>query len=77
MRARREELGMGQSQACPTFRGHPADNLQWESGEIVPPPKRLTKLAQALALDSNRMLSYAGYLDPEADGRQWDRPRPL
>jgi transcriptional regulator with XRE-family HTH domain len=72
LRTRREELGLGQSQLAERIGVTQQTISRWESGEIVPPPKRLARLAQALDLDSNRMLSYAGYLDPEAENRQWD-----
>ncbi|HYN99315.1 MAG TPA: helix-turn-helix transcriptional regulator [Actinomycetota bacterium] len=72
LRTRREELGLGQTQLAERIGVTQQTISRWESGEIVPPPKRLAKLAEALNLDASRMLSYAGYLGPEADGKQWD-----
>ncbi|HEX2149609.1 MAG TPA: helix-turn-helix transcriptional regulator, partial [Actinomycetota bacterium] len=52
LRSRREELGLGQSQLAERIGVTQQTISRWESGEIVPPPKRLAKLAQALNIDA-------------------------
>ncbi|HEX2052853.1 MAG TPA: helix-turn-helix domain-containing protein [Actinomycetota bacterium] len=72
VRARREELGLGQGALAERVGVTQQTISRWESGEIVPPPKRLSRLAEALDLDVNKMLSYAGYLGAEPTGDEWN-----
>lgn len=72
LRARREELGLGQGALAERVGVTQQTISRWESGEIIPPPKRLARLAEALDLDVRRMLSYAGYLGAEPAGDDWD-----
>lgn len=39
----------------------------------MPPPKRLAKVAQALDLDLDQMLAYAGYLPTGATWPHWQQ----
>lgn len=73
LRTRREELGLGQGALAQRVGVTQQTISRWDSGEIVPPPKRLGRLAEALDLDVRRMLSYAGYLGAEPAGNDdWD-----
>jgi transcriptional regulator with XRE-family HTH domain len=59
---RREELGIGQADLATQVGVTQQTISRWENGEVVPPPKRLARLAEALSLDLDRLLGYAGYL---------------
>lgn len=72
LRTRREEKGLGQGALAEKIGVTQQTISRWESGEIIPPPKRLAKLADALDLDVRRMLSYAGYLETEPANDDWD-----
>jgi transcriptional regulator with XRE-family HTH domain len=62
LQERREELGVGQAELAKLVGVTQQTISRWENGEVVPPPKRLTRLATALSLDLDRLLGYAGYL---------------
>ncbi len=71
LRARREELGLGQAQLAERVGVTQQTISRWENGEVVPPPKRLAKVAKALDLDLDRMLAYGGYLPSAGDWPRW------
>lgn len=62
LQERREELGVGQAELARQVGVTQQTISRWESGEVVPPPKRLASLAAALDVDLDRLLGYAGYL---------------
>lgn len=70
VKTRREELGIGQAHLAQKVGVTQQTISRWENGDVVPPPKRLAKLAQALDLDLNRMLAYCGYMP---NGTEWPR----
>ncbi|HVL52488.1 MAG TPA: helix-turn-helix transcriptional regulator [Actinomycetota bacterium] len=72
VRARREELGLGQGALAERVGVTQQTISRWENGEVVPPPKRLAKLAAALGLDTRKLLAYAGYLGAEPETSQWE-----
>ncbi len=71
IRARREELRLGQAELAERVGVTQQTISRWENGEVIPPPKRLGKLAIALNLNMDRMLSYGGYLPNTADWPRW------
>jgi transcriptional regulator with XRE-family HTH domain len=71
LRARREELRLGQAQLAERVGVTQQTISRWENGEVIPPPKRLAKLAKALDLDLDQMLTYGGYLPNVADWPRW------
>jgi transcriptional regulator with XRE-family HTH domain len=71
LRARREELGLGQAQLAERVGVTQQTISRWENGEVIPPPKRLAKVAKALDLDLDQMLTYGGYLPNVADWPRW------
>lgn len=71
LRARREELQLGQALVAERVGVTQQTISRWENGEGVPPPKRLAKLAKALDLDLDRMLAYGGYLPRVGDWPRW------
>jgi transcriptional regulator with XRE-family HTH domain len=71
LRARREELGLGQAQLAERVGVTQQTISRWENGEVVPPPKRLARVAKALDLDLDRMLAYGGYLPSAGDWPRW------
>jgi transcriptional regulator with XRE-family HTH domain len=71
LRARREELALGQAQLAERVGVTQQTISRWENGEVIPPPKRLAKLAKALDLDLDQMLTYGGYLPNVADWPRW------
>ncbi|CAN5793281.1 hypothetical protein BH23ACT12_BH23ACT12_19260 [soil metagenome] len=71
IKARREELGLGQGQLAARVGVTQQTISRWENGDVVPPPKRLAKLAEALGLDLDRLLAYGGYLPNAAAWPRW------
>jgi transcriptional regulator with XRE-family HTH domain len=71
LRSRREELGLGQSDLAKRVGVTQQTISRWENGEVVPPPKRLAKVALALDLDLDRVLAYGGYLPDATDWPSW------
>lgn len=71
LRSRREELGLGQAQLAERVGVTQQTISRWENGEVIPPPKRLAKVAKALDLDLDQMLAYGGYLPNAADWPRW------
>ncbi len=71
LRTRREELGLGQAELADRVGVTQQTISRWENGEVVPPPKRLAKVAQALGLDLDRVLAYGGYLPDATDWPSW------
>lgn len=71
LRTRREELGLGQAELAERVGVTQQTISRWENGEVIPPPKRLAKVARALDLDLDRVLAYGGYLPDAADWPSW------
>ena len=71
LRVRREELGLGQAELAQRVGVTQQTISRWENGEVVPPPKRLAKVALALDLDLDRVLAYGGYLPDATDWPSW------
>lgn len=71
VKARREELGIGQAHLAKQVGVTQQTISRWENGEVVPPPKRLAKLAKALDLDLDRILAYSGYMPSAAEWPRW------
>lgn len=71
LRSRREELGLGQADLAKRVGVTQQTISRWENGEVVPPPKRLAKVALALDLDLDRVLAYGGYLPDATDWPSW------
>lgn len=71
LRSRREELGLGQTDLAKRVGVTQQTISRWENGEVVPPPKRLAKVALALDLDLDRVLAYGGYLPDATDWPSW------
>lgn len=71
LRTRREELGLGQAELAERVGVTQQTISRWENGEVVPPPKRLAKVALALDLDLDRVLAYGGYLPDATDWPSW------
>lgn len=71
LRTRREELGLGQAELASRVGVTQQTISRWENGEVVPPPKRLAKVAQALDLDLDRVLAYGGYLPDATEWPSW------
>lgn len=71
LRTRREELGLGQAELAVRVGVTQQTISRWENGEVVPPPKRLAKVALALDLDLDRVLAYGGYLPDASDWPSW------
>ncbi|MBW3590986.1 MAG: helix-turn-helix domain-containing protein [Actinobacteria bacterium] len=73
IRERREELGIGQAALAERVGVSQQTISRWEHGEVVPPPKRLVKVAQALDLDLDQMLAYGGYLPTGGGWPHWQQ----
>lgn len=67
LRTRREALGLDRAELAERVGVDPETISRWENGEVVPPPKRLAKVAQVLELDLDHVLEYGGYLPDVKD----------
>ncbi len=71
LRIRRDELGLGQAELAEQVGVTEQTIARWEYGEVVPPPKRLAQVAQALDLELDLVLAYGGYLPHVTDWPSW------
>ena len=66
IKTRRQDLGLGQGDLADRLGVTQQTISRWESGVVVPPPKRLAALADVLELKLHRLLSLGGYFPQDS-----------
>jgi transcriptional regulator with XRE-family HTH domain len=62
LRMRRAELGLSQAELAAACGVGQQTISRWETGQGVPPPPRVVRLAEVLTVDAEHLHTLAGYL---------------